>query len=202
VYAKDIQCNNQDITTFTLVTPTEEIPIQLPLLGRHNVANATAAGCIAYALSIRPKYIQTGIATVVPVDHRLNVYTGYQGARIINDSYNANPTAFKAAIAILADQPGKKILVSGDMKELGEHAEQYHEQLGIEAKKQGIEFLYTYGELSKFAAQAFGENAQHFLDQEELIATLKPLLNDQTTVLIKGSLSMNMRHVAEALKEN
>lgn len=201
VYAKNIHCDNKEATTFTLVTPDQEIAMTLPLLGKHNVANATAAACIAYALSLSPQHVQTGIRTVVPVDNRLNTYTGHQGAHIINDSYNANPVAFKAAIAILADQPGKRILVSGDMKELGEQAKQYHEELGLEAKKQGIEFMYAYGELSQFTAQAFGENAQHFLDQDTLIAALKPLLDPQTTVLIKGSLSMNMRHIAEALKK-
>lgn len=200
VYAKNIQCNNQDTTTFTLVTPQGKSDIELPLLGKHNVANATAAACIACALSIPLSSIQKGISTITPVDHRLNTYTGHRGAHIINDSYNANPLAFKAALGILADQPGKKILVSGDMKELGKDTKTYHEELGIEAKKQGIQSIYAYGEFSKYTADAFGENAQHFLDQEQLIDTLKPALDPQTTVLIKGSLSMNMGHIAEALK--
>ncbi len=118
---------------------------------------------------------------------------------MIDDTYNANPLSVKAALDILAQQSGEKVLVLGDMKELGANAAQYHHELGADAQRLGINQLYTFGDLAAHAAQAFGPNAQHFSDQMALAAALQPTLHSQMVVLIKGSRSMRMERIVQAL---
>ena len=199
IMAKDIQLDRNGKARFTLVTPQGEASITLPLLGRHNVANALAAAAAAYAVQAPLSAIKAGLEGVIAVKKRLNEYPAYNGARLIDDTYNANPLSFKAAIEILANLPGERILVLGDMRELGNQEHRYHQELGLEARRQGIERIFAYGELSKATTQAFGAQAEHFQDHNALIETLKTKLNDHTTVLVKGSRSMHMERVVEAL---
>ncbi len=197
--AKDIQLDPTGKPYFTLVTPQGEISIRLPLLGRHNVANALAAATAAYAVHAPLSAIQAGLEQVIPEKKRLNEYQAYNGARLIDDTYNANPLSFKAAIEILAHLPGERILVLGDMRELGDQGKHYHHELGLEARRQGIEQIFAYGELSKATTQAFGECGYHFQDHDELIRSLKANLTSSTSILVKGSRSMHMELVVKAL---
>ena len=107
--------------------------------------------------------------------------------------------AVQAAIAVLAKSSGKKILVLGDMGELGADGMKLTEQLGAEAKKAGIDALFTLGELSVHAARAFGAEAKKFTELDELVATLVPLLDASTVVLVKGSRFMRMERVVDAI---
>ncbi|HVV69418.1 MAG TPA: UDP-N-acetylmuramoyl-tripeptide--D-alanyl-D-alanine ligase [Gammaproteobacteria bacterium] len=202
IMAKNIQLDANGKAHFTLITPQGETVIKLPLLGRHNVANALAAASAACAVHAPLSAIKAGLEGVIAVKKRLNEYSAYNGARLIDDTYNANPLSFKAAIEILANLPGERILVLGDMRELGNQEQHYHQELGLEARRLGIERVFAFGELSKATTQAFGAQGQHFQDHETLIQTLKTNLNDNTTVLVKGSRSMHMERVVEALIVN
>jgi UDP-N-acetylmuramoyl-tripeptide--D-alanyl-D-alanine ligase len=199
IYAKQISLNEESKSSFILVTPMGEAPIQFPLAGQHNIANALAAATIAYALNMPLTVIKQGLEKANAVKKRLNFHTLQKGVCLIDDSYNANPLSVSAAIDILACQEGEKILVLGDMRELGEHSETAHRSMGEKARQAGIDRLYAYGHFSALAAEAFNKNAQHFTDQDFLIAQLKENLAPPTTILVKGSLSMKMGRVVEAL---
>lgn len=198
-YAKQIEFDSEGKPHFTLVTPLGETNISLPLLGKHNVANALAAAAATYAMGASLAAIKAGLEQSNAVKKRLNAHTLAPEVVLIDDSYNANPLSVTAAIEALAQRGGNTILVLGDMKELGPRAQQHHTDIGQLAKKSGITHLYTYGTLSNAATTAFGDGAQHFTDQTALIDSLKRDVTPPATLLVKGSLSMRMSKVVESL---
>ncbi|MBX3709588.1 MAG: UDP-N-acetylmuramoyl-tripeptide--D-alanyl-D-alanine ligase [Gammaproteobacteria bacterium] len=183
----------------TLRTPEGNIDINLPLLGKHNVQNALAATAATLAIGINLNAIKVGLENTKPAPGRLQLHTLANGVNIIDDTYNANPFSLQAAINILATFNGKKILVLGDMKELGTEAKMLHQSAGEAIRQAGIDYLFTYGELSANTAQTFGEGAYHFSEQEKLIHALRPFLFNTTTILVKGSRSMHMEKVIAEL---
>lgn len=183
----------------TLRTPRGHTSIRLPLLGNHNVLNALAATASTLAVGIPLEAIKTGLESIQPAPGRLQLHTLHNGVNIIDDTYNANPFSVQAAVSALAAFAGKKILVLGDMKELGPEAKSIHQAMANSIRQAGIDFLFTYGELSAMTSQAFGEGAYHFNEQEKLVSALKPFLYNQTTILIKGSRSMKMENVIAGL---
>lgn len=201
IIAKNIRMNSFAQPAFQLITPKEEIDIQLPLIGTHNVANALAAAAAAYAEGFPLKTIKSGLEVAAAVKGRLSEQRGYRGATIIDDSYNANPLSVSAAIDVLAKRKGNPILVFGDMLELGGGCRQFHSEIGERALQSGIQQLFCYGNFTQFTAKAFGKNAYHFNDYNQLLSALKDRLNKNCVVLIKGSLSMNMSRIAKILTE-
>lgn len=185
-----------------LHTPNGNIDVNLPLLGRHNVLNTLAATASALALGVDLQAIKTGLELIKPAPGRLEVHHLPNGVKVIDDTYNANPFSLQAAVNALATFEGKKILVLGDMKELGVEAKSIHEEVGRSIRQAGIDYLFTYGDLSANTAQAFGDGAFHFNEQEKLVHSLRPYLLEQTTVLIKGSRSMHMERVIASLKQD
>lgn len=199
VRADHIMFDDQGHAIFELHVNQQAISLKLPLIGKHNVYNALASAAVAVALDISIDVIKQGLETATPVNGRLIQTAGWRGAKIIDDSYNANPTSVLAAIDVLLNQKGDHILVLGDMLELGEKADSIHASIGQVALEKGLSRLYCYGSLTEHAARAFGENAKHFATQEALISALKAVLTDQTIVLVKGSNSMKMNQVVAAL---
>jgi UDP-N-acetylmuramoyl-tripeptide--D-alanyl-D-alanine ligase len=124
------------------------------------------------------------------------------GAAVVDDSYNANPDSMRAAVDVLAAVPGKRILVMGDMGEVGAAAGQFHDEIGGYAKSHGIDRLFCLGELSTAAAANFGEGGQHFQRVDDLIKALLTELDPQTTVLVKGSRFMKMERVVDEIVES
>ncbi len=183
----------------TLRSPHGSIDINLPLLGKHNVSNAVAAAAAALAIGIDLKAIKSGLEHIKPAPGRLQMHTLANGVKIIDDTYNANPFSLQAAVNTLASFVGKKILVLGDMKELGSETKSLHHAAGETIRQAGIDYLFTFGELSANTAQAFGEGAYHFNEQEKLVNALKPFLYNTTTILVKGSRSMRMEKVIAGL---
>lgn len=199
VRAVNINYDLQGCPTFTLKTPVGDIDVQLPLMGLHNVRNAAAATAAAIALDLPLDKIKHGLEQAAPVSGRLVLQRGVQGVTVIDDSYNANPGSVAAAIDLLVNRGGESVLVLGDMMEMGENAEQIHFLLGELAREKGLKHLYCYGPLSKQTVQAFGGDAKHFDDQLTLINSLKAGLTQSMTVLVKGSNSMGMKKVVDAL---
>lgn len=199
VFADNITTNAKGCATFTLhlQQTTAEISLQVP--GMHNVSNALAAAACCCAIGITPEKIIHGLENFQGVQGRLTFLKGLRGSTIIDDTYNANLRSALAAIEVLAKQPGKKILILGDMKELGPHTDEHHEAVGKAAKNQHIEKLYTCGQHTQSSTEVFGEGGVHCSSQSELIELLKPMLNENTTVLVKGSRSATMEHVVAAL---
>jgi UDP-N-acetylmuramoyl-tripeptide--D-alanyl-D-alanine ligase len=198
----DIRATINGITQeqlLTIHTPQGDIDVKLPLLGQHNILNALAATAAALAIGIELVAIKDGLESIQPAPGRLQVHQLANGVNIIDDTYNANPFSLAAAVDTLAAFQGKKILVLGDMKELGNEAKNLHQSAGESIRHAGIDYLFTYGELSANAARAFGEGAYHFNEQEKLVAALKPFLYNTTTILVKGSRSMQMEKVVAGL---
>jgi len=199
VMAKSIELNAQAQPQFQLVLPNGKTTIQLQLIGEHNVMNALTAAAMAYTKNVPIEVIKAGLEAAESPNKRLVAMRGYAGATVIDDTYNANPLSASAAISVLACRGGDSVFVLGDMLELGEHADDLHRQIGEQAEQLGIHRLYCYGEHSRFAAEAFGRNAYHFEDRDDLLSALRDYLHEGVTVLIKGSNAMDMGKIAKAL---
>jgi len=180
-------------------TPEGDIQVALPLEGRHNAANAVAATAAALAVGVSITDIKMGLESMQTVSGRLQRKAGLHDAQIIDDTYNANPASLNAALDVLAQCRGDRYLALGDMAELGAKAVEYHQQAGHQAREVGVSRLYTVGECSQHAAQAFGEHGQHFAAQDELISRLQEDLHKDVTLLVKGSRSAHMENVVAAL---
>ena len=183
-----------------LIAPNGTVKFTLPAPGLHNVSNALAAASAALALNVLLENIATGLSNFAGVKGRLQTKQGFAGAKVIDDTYNANPMSMKAAIDVLKASAGQRIFVMGDMAELGADAASMHSEIGAYAKTAGIEKFYALGELTKNAVTAFGANAMHFGTVEALAESLKSIMNAETTVLVKGSRSMRMERVVDAIQ--
>lgn len=180
-------------------TPLGNFAAKLHVPGVHNLRNALAAIAAAIALEVRPDLIASGLEKFKGVDGRLQRRPAQHGAIVIDDTYNANPASLHAAIKVLIQAPGKKILVLGDMGELGIEASKMHTEMGAEACQLGVDKMFALGELSSYAAKEFGAGAQHFLNIEELTHALKAELENGCTVLVKGSRFMKMERVVREI---
>lgn len=178
-------------------TPKGNFAANLQVPGLHNVSNALAATAAAIALSVPPQMIASGLENFSGVAGRLQRKAALHGATVIDDSYNANPASLLAAIRVLTQAAGKKILVLGDMGELGIEADRLHAEVGAAARDLGVNRLFALGELSGFAVKEFGAGAQHFQRIEDLLDALKPELANECTVLVKGSRFMKMERVVK-----
>ncbi len=183
-----------------LIAPNGTVKFTLPAPGLHNVSNALAAASAALALNVSLENIATGLSNFAGVKGRLQTKQGFAGAKVIDDTYNANPMSMKAAIDVLKASAVQRIFVMGDMAELGADAASMHSEIGAYAKTAGIEKFYALGELTKNAVTAFGANAMHFGTVEALAESLKSIMNAETTVLVKGSRSMRMERVVDAIQ--
>ena len=184
-----------------LTTPQGEARFRLQVPGLHNVRNALAASAACLAAGASLDAVADGLGTYTGTPGRLHLRKGAHGAVVIDDSYNANPDSMRAGIAVLAATPGRKILVIGDMGEIGEQSFQYHDEIGGYAKSEGVDFLFGLGEMSEVAARNFGEGGFHFSKVDDLVAALKAELNEDTVVLVKGSRFMKMERVVDAIAE-
>lgn len=185
--------------TFILRCAPGEVKISLSIPGTHNIYNALAAAAVTHALGLSLTDIKHGLETLTPVTARLRRKRGIAGAVIIDDTYNANPSSVNAALALLAGFRGKRILVLGDLAELGSETEFYHQQIGEQAQRLGIDALYTCGQWSRCSCASFTGISAHFINQKALVAALQPELDENTTVLVKGSRSAQMERVVAAL---
>lgn len=182
-----------------LTTPNGKVSVELKVEGVHNIANALAASACAYALGISNADIAAGLATFGGVYARLERKAALSGAALIDDTYNANPDSMRAAIDVLAKQTGDKILVLGDMGELGADAAEMHFEIGAAAKSAGLKKLYCLGELSQEMVRGFGAGAKHFETPEAIAEQVIPQLSGNVTVLVKGSRFMRMERVVKLL---
>jgi UDP-N-acetylmuramoyl-tripeptide--D-alanyl-D-alanine ligase len=181
-------------------TPRGQCEFRLDAPGEHNVGNAIAAAAAAYALDVPPTAVGAGLAAFRAPKGRLQRCPGRNGSVVIDDSYNANPESALAAIAVLASLPGKRVLVLGDMGELGADTDAGHVRVGEAAREAAIERLFTLGAASALAAAAFGPAARHFSHMGDLVAAVEPELDADTTVLVKGSRFMGMERAVQSFK--
>ena len=183
-----------------LNTATGRVDFALHIAGRHNVKNAAAAAASAWAAGVSLDAIALGLAAFTPVKGRSQVKplsVAGQPRTLIDDSYNANPDSVRAAIDVLAELPGPRWLVMGDMGEVGDQGPAFHAEVGRYARDRGIETIWCAGELMRHAAQAAG--ARHFETVAELLAALNEAM-PYASVLVKGSRFMKMEQVVAALQ--
>jgi UDP-N-acetylmuramoyl-tripeptide--D-alanyl-D-alanine ligase len=186
-------------TKFTLRLPDgESVEIVLPLLGLKNVVNALAAAAAAHAVGASAEDVRIGLARAHAVRGRLNALEGFARSTVIDDSYNANPSSVRAALDYLGRLPGRRILVLGDMAELGPEAIELHREIGAYARPR-CDMLFSIGELARHAASVYGADARSFTDLSQLEAALKGELGADVTVLVKGSRVMGLERLVRAL---
>ena len=196
----DIVEQRVDGSRFVLGTPQGDAEVNLPLPGRHNIANALAAAAVALALEVPLTTIVAGLEQARAVAGRLRRIALPGGVTLIDDSYNANPSSMAAAIDTLALAAGERWLALGDMAELGADAHALHAGVGARALERGIERLFAVGPLGAATVEAFGTGGEHYADKAALIAALKAGLHGGVTCLVKGSHSSGMDEVVKALE--
>ncbi|HDG1672227.1 MAG: UDP-N-acetylmuramoyl-tripeptide--D-alanyl-D-alanine ligase [Kluyvera cryocrescens] len=200
--ASDIRITAQG-TVFTLHTPNGSAEVLLPLPGRHNIANALAATALATAVGADLNAVKAGLAQLKAVPGRLFPVHLSETQLLLDDSYNANVGSMTAAVQVLSEMPGYRVLVVGDMAELGAESEACHIQVGEAAKAAGIDRVLSVGHLSQAISDASGAG-EHFTDKVSAIARLNTLIKEHKTItiLVKGSRSAAMEEVVRALQEN
>ena len=182
-------------------TPQGDLACALHIAGQHNVRNALAATACALAAGVPLDAIAQGLSAFVPVKGRSRALAVAQGTRqitVVDDSYNANPDSVRAAIDVLAALPGPRLLVLGDMGEVGAQGPQFHAEAGQHAQACGIEHLFALGAQCAHAAAAFA-GARHFDNMAQLQAAVREALPTVGSVLVKGSRFMKMEQVLEAI---
>jgi len=185
-----------------ILTPQGQFDCALHIAGRHNVRNALAATACALAAGVPLAAIAQGLGAFAPVKGRsraLSVVLAGRSISVVDDSYNANPDSVRAAIDVLADLPSPRVLVLGDMGEVGDEGPQFHAEAGQHAHACGIEQLLALGTQTTHAVAAFGPGAQHFDNMAQLQDAVRAALPTVGSVLIKGSRFMKMEQVLEVL---
>ncbi len=177
----------------------QQAQCQLPVPGEHNVMNALAAITASLAVGLSLQEACKALEAFAPVAGRLNMHRLENGACVIDDSYNANPASLEAGLKVLKQLPGRHWLVLGDMGELGENTEALHFDAGVKASEAGVDKLLAVGEHSKAAVKAFGEQGRHFASQLALIDYCRQFIAKDLNLLIKGSRTMKMERVVDAL---
>ncbi len=200
--AKSVRITPQG-TAFTLRTPQGDIDVLLPLPGKHNISNALAAAALSLAVGAPLSAIKEGLAALKAVPGRLFPILLAENQLLLDDSYNANVGSMTAAVQVLSGMPGYRVLVAGDMAELGEESLDCHRQVGNAARDAGIDKVLSVGTLSEVLSQASGVG-EHFVNKAALVSRLRSLITTHTaiTILVKGSRSAAMEEVVHALQEN
>ncbi len=212
-YSDNVSLDDNGCASFTLKGDLGSIDIKLTVPGKHNVCNAVAAASIAIEFGATLDEIRLGLSQMEPVKGRLNLHQLEDKAsgckiKLIDDSYNANLESAKAAAQLLSSYPGKKLLILGDMGELGSEARSYHQEVGDFAKSLELNSLLSLGVLSQSASDAFAHNnhknerSQHFSQRADLMRHIFDMLTEQMdaqqqniAILVKGSRSAHMEHV-------
>lgn len=184
-------------------------PLELPLLGEHNVLNALAALTVARHYGVSEASIREGLRQVELTGMRIELITGNNGVTILNDAYNASPTSMRAAIGVLEKMKGyrRKVAVLGDMLELGTSEEAYHREIGASLKPSQVDELFVYGKLAAHIADGAAEHLEPatihaYTNKVELIRHLISILHPKDIVLIKASRGMKLEEVVDAVKQS
>ena len=182
---------------------TDAAPLQfyigLQAAGEHNVRNALAAIACTHAAGITPEQIKEGLDSFAPVSGRLQRKQASNGAVVIDDTYNANPDSVRAAIDVLANAAAPRVLVLGDMGEVGTQGREFHEEIAAYAASRGIEEVLVTGELAAHMQGQGASQTRHFEQFDALLAAVEAAVTPGTTVLIKGSRFMKMERVVQHL---
>ncbi len=207
--AKNIQLNKLGLATYTLCFQDQEIEINLAIPGYHNVKNSMAAAAACMHLGATLEDIKQGLSQMTGVKGRVNLKPVHDQLLVIDDTYNANVQSVKAAIDVLAGYEGHRLLVLGDMAELGADARDLHEEVGEWALQQRIHELFSFGVLSQNCSAVFEKRGHHFNSKQALVEKINERIdarlaqgNGPVTILVKGSRSAKMELVVQQLIDN
>jgi UDP-N-acetylmuramoyl-tripeptide--D-alanyl-D-alanine ligase len=186
-------------------TPHGTVAYRLQIAGRHNVKNSLAAIACTLAAGVPLVFAVDGLNAFLPVKGRsraLSLTWGDRRLTVVDDTYNANPDSVRAAIDVLAELPAPRLLVLGDMGEVGDQGPQFHTEVGQYAQAHGVNHLLALGDLARYAVQAFGPAAQHHHDMDSLLAAVPACADDHAvhSIVVKGSRFMKMERVVDALQ--
>ena len=198
VHASNIELAPLSVA-FDLCAPEGMIRVSLPVPGRHMVHNAVAAAALALAAAVPLVDIAHALAHFANAKGRLQQKHSIHGALVIDDTYNANPDAYKAAIDVLAAFAPPRVLVMGAIGELGDNAPALHAEVGAYAKARGIDTALFVGDDARYAAEAYGAARAYFSDKKSLIMALADVDHAGATILVKGSRFMKMEEIVAAL---
>ncbi|MDO6562883.1 UDP-N-acetylmuramoyl-tripeptide--D-alanyl-D-alanine ligase [Amphritea sp. 1_MG-2023] len=203
VYASAIRLQSTGCYAFELNYRGHQYPVSLALMGRHNIANALAAAAALLADHCDPLVVAKGLSQCQAVAGRMRPIRLDEQTLIIDDSYNANPDAVKAALDTLAELEGEQVLVLGDMGELGSDADEKHREVGLYAAQKNIDRLLSCGVLSRATQASYraagGKSAEHFTDKAALLRYLQQLPTQPRVLLVKGSRSAGMDKIVTGL---
>lgn len=205
VYATEVTTEGLTKTSCVIHLGEEHFAAEIPIAGEHNVYNALAAACVGKQLGLTAEEIKRGIESVQTIGGRSNLIRK-DGITIIDDCYNANPVSMQASIDVLANAPGRKIAVLGDMGELGEDERALHAMVGAHFAGKRIDLLLCTGTLSAEIAEAVRKESSYtavfyFSDKAELIEKIKHWKREGDTILVKASHFMGYAEVVRALTE-
>lgn len=200
VYATNIEAGAAG-SRFTMHTPVGECAMTLHVPGTHNIANALAAASAALCRGVGLELIQSALQYFTGLDGRMQFLKGKSGLLVIDDSYNANPSAVRSALDVLGRQVGRRAFFLGNMAELGEASGELHREVGSYARACGIQSLLAVGDDAALAAEAFGEGGRAFADMPALEAWIREqdYLAAFDACLVKGSRSAGMERVVARL---
>lgn len=202
IWAEQVTLNDTAHASFLLCDGEQKVPVTLALPGEHNVTNALIAAALTTELGASLNEVAAALESMSAVKGRVNLIKVNENLTVIDDTYNANVRSVKAAIDLLTKMPGYKVFALGDMGELGEHAREYHQEVGEYAKQQGIDALFTLGVLSRYSSDVFEIADRHFSTRPHLLAAINQTLaaqNGPCTVIVKGSRSARMELLVEEL---
>ncbi|WP_371196355.1 UDP-N-acetylmuramoyl-tripeptide--D-alanyl-D-alanine ligase [Glaciecola sp. SC05] len=206
-HATDMFSNSEGCGEFELVSPVGKVAIRLRVPGAHNIGNAVLAAALSMQVGASLADVQKGLFEMRAVSGRLNVKSVTSQIRVIDDSYNANVASVKAAIDLLVSYVGPKILVFGDMGELGDQTQMYHQQIGEYAQEKGVDALLSIGQFSHHASQVLAQTGKHCEDISHIMRQLSLLINASISanktpinILVKGSRSAKMERVVQAIQ--
>lgn len=205
IWPENIELDEVGRAQFDLCYQAQRIHVKLPISGEHNVANAMVAAALVMPLGVTLEQVASGLAKMPQVKGRVNVIEVNQHLTIIDDTYNANVRSVQAAIDLLSNISGTKVLALGDMAELGEDAREYHQQVGEYAQEKGIDQLFSLGVLSQSASDVYQQPSRHFSTREQLVNQLEQDVLSESkkiTILVKGSRSARMELLVQALVDN
>ncbi|MEH7389566.1 UDP-N-acetylmuramoyl-tripeptide--D-alanyl-D-alanine ligase [Bacillus sp. JJ1503] len=204
IYPVEIEQND---TGSTFKTNVADIEFKLPVLGTHNVLNALAAMTVACHFGVPFERMNEGFSKLKLTNMRTELLQGKKGEKIINDAYNASPTSMHAAIELLSHLPGykNKILVLGDMLELGPQEKEYHLKMGESIEPEKIGYVFTFGKLGEWIAEGAktklpADRVFAFAEKQPLIEKLEKLVDKETIVLVKASRGMQLESIVAALQ--
>ncbi|MGE5651564.1 MAG: UDP-N-acetylmuramoyl-tripeptide--D-alanyl-D-alanine ligase [Bacillota bacterium] len=198
----DVTCSwqaNDFGSDLSVTSGADTFQVKLAAAGVHNVRNALAAAACTLAIGVPVDAVIRGLESFAPVNGRLQRKSARCGALVIDDTYNANPDSVRAAIDVLANAAKPRLLVLGDMGEVGNEGPQFHAEVGAYAKSRGIERMLALGGLARHSVEAFGAQGEHFADIAALNSAVDQLANAGSTVLVKGSRFMKMERVVQHL---